>query len=172
MEIGPTNNQGFWGLSTEPSFDSELLAVWRFYAKLRMSLVDYIYTMAKTATETGMPVARPLFLEYPEQIESWNNWSTYKLGDDLLVSIIWEKGKTRQQVCLPSGETWIDLWNDKEYEGGQLLEVDAPPYQTPVFLRKGSTLELPDLNKLYTESVKNTSVKYKMSDLEIREDWK
>jgi hypothetical protein len=50
--------------------------------------------------------------------------------------------------------------------------VDAPPYQTPVFLRKGSTLELPDLNKLYTESVKNTSVKYKMSDLEIREDWK
>lgn len=172
MEIGPTNNQGFWGLSTEPSFDSELLAVWRFYAKLRMSLVDYIYTMAKTATETGMPVARPLFLEYPEQIESWNDWSTYKLGDDLLVSIIWEKGKTRQQVYLPSGETWIDLWNDKEYEGGQLLEVDAPPYQTPVFLRKGSTLELPDLNKLYTESVKNTFVKYKMSDLEIREDWK
>jgi alpha-D-xyloside xylohydrolase len=172
MEIGPTNNKGFWDLNSDPTYDNELIAVWRFYSNLRMSLIDYVYGVAKNASETGMPVARPLFLEYPEQEECWNNWETYKFGDDLLVSVIWEKGVTKQQVYLPSGETWIDLWNNKEYEGGQYIEVDALLYQTPVFLRKGSTLVLPDFNKLYEESVKVASVKYKMTDLEAKEGWR
>ena len=172
MEVGPTNNCGFWGMNYEPSFDQELLATWRFYAKLRMSLVDYIREYARVAGETGMPVARPLFLEYPDQPESWNVWSTYKLGDDLLVSVIWEKGKTSGKVYLPAGETWINLWDNQEYEGGKYIEVQAPLYQTPVFLRKGSTLKLPDFNTLYRESVEKTSVRYKMSDLEVKEDWK
>jgi alpha-D-xyloside xylohydrolase len=172
MEIGPTNNKGFWNLNSDPSYDNELIAVWRFYSNLRMSLIDYIYNLTKNASETGMPVARPLFLEYPEQKESWNNWETYKFGDDLLVSVIWEKGVTKQQVYLPSGETWIDLWNNKEYDGGQYIEANALPHQTPVFLRKGSTLVLPDFNKLYEESVKIASVKYKMTDLEAKEGWR
>jgi alpha-D-xyloside xylohydrolase len=113
-----------------------------------------------------------LFLEYPDQPESWNDWSTYKLGDDLLVSVIWEKGKTSGKVYLPAGETWIDRWNNQEYEGGKYIEVQAPLYQTPVFLRKGSTLKLPDFNTLYRESVGKTSVQYKMRDLEAKEDWK
>lgn len=171
MEIGPTNDRGFWGLSNEPSFDSELLAVWRFYAKLRMSLVDYLHNLAKTSSETGIPVARPLFLEYPEQPESWKDWRTYKLGDDLLVSVIWEKGVTKQQVYLPAGETWIDLWNNQEYAGGQYIEVNAQPFQIPVFLRKGSNLVLPDFNELYKESVALTSVRYDINKLEVEEKW-
>jgi alpha-D-xyloside xylohydrolase len=172
MEVGPTNNRGFWGMDSEPSYDHELLAVWRFYTNLRMSLVDYVHNMAKIASETGMPVVRPLFLEYPEQKESWNDWATYKLGDDLLVSVIWENGKTQQQVYLPAGETWINLWDNQEYQGRQYIEVDAPLHQTPVFLRKGSNLVLPDFNELYEESVAITSVKYQMSNLETQEGWR
>lgn len=171
MEIGPTNNKGFWDLNSEPSYDHELIAVWRFYSNLRMSLVDYIYDLAKNASETGMPIARPLFLEYPDQAECWNNWETYKFGDDLLVSVIWEKGATKTSIYLPSGETWIDLWNGREYEGGQYIDVDAPLYQTPVFLRKGSSLSLPDFNDLYAESVNAASVVYNMTDLETKEVW-
>lgn len=171
MEVGPTNNRGFWGLNGEPGYDNELMAAWRFYSKLRMSLVDYIHDLAKLARETGTPLARPLFLEYPEQEESWKDWRTYKLGDDLLISVIWETGKTSQKVYLPAGETWINLWDGQEYDGGQYLEVDAPLYQTPVFLRKGSSLVLPDFSELYAESVEITSLRHKMTDLEAREGW-
>ncbi|MGB8490562.1 MAG: TIM-barrel domain-containing protein [Bacteroidales bacterium] len=171
MEIGPTNNQGFWGMSTEPSFDSELLAVWRFYTNLRISLVDYLHDLAITSSETGMPVARPLFLEYPQQPESWKDWRTYKLGGDLLVSVIWEKGRTTQKLYLPAGENWIDLWTKQEYKGGQYIQVNALPYQTPVFLRKGSNLVLPDFKELYEESVVKTSVKPEISKLEALEKW-
>lgn len=171
MEVGPTNNLGFWGMNYEPSFDHELLAIWRFYAKLRMSLKGYASEMGDIACETGMPVIRPLFLEYPKQNQSWENWETYKFGNDLLVSVIWQEGKTNQQVYLPAGETWIDLWSNQEFKGGQYIEVEAQPYQIPVFLKKGSSLVLPDFNKLYQESVELTSVKYQMRDLELKEEW-
>ena len=171
MEVGPTNNTVFWDMNYEPSFDHELLAVWRFYTKLRMYLVDYIHHYAEVASQTGMPIVRPLFVEYPDQKESWKDWTTYKFGDDLLVSVIWQEGKKKQSVYLPGGQTWIDLWNNKEYIGGQYIEVDAQPYQTPVFLRKGSKLQLPDLNKLYEESVKITSTKFDMNKLESKENW-
>lgn len=171
MEVGPTNNRVFWDMDYEPSFDHELLAVWRFYAKLRMYLVDYIYRFAQVAGKTGMPIIRPLFLEYPEQKESWNDWTTYKFGDDILVSINWEEGKTKKSVYLPAGEIWIDQWTKKEYKGGQYIEVDAPDYKTPFFLRKGSNLELPDLNELYKESVEITKTKYDMKLLEAKEKW-
>lgn len=171
MEVGPTNNRGFWGMDSEPVFDQELLAAWRFYAKLRMSLVDYIHMEAKTAAETGMPVVRPLFLEYPDQPECRDDWSTYKLGDDLLVSVIWEKGKTQQKVWLPAGETWVNLWDNREYEGGKQIGVDAALHQIPVFLKKGSTLQLPDFQTLYKESAERATVRYKMAELEERERW-
>ena len=171
MEVGPTNNRGFWGMNYEPSYDHELLAIWRFYTKLRMSMVDYLHHYAEIASKTGMPIARPLFLEYSDQPESWNDWTTYKLGDDLLVSVVWENGKSNQKVYLPAGETWIDLWTNKKYEGGKYVVADAKPYQIPVFLKKGSSLVLPDFMQLYDESVKRTAVEYKMSDLETKENW-
>ena len=171
MEVGPTNNRVFWDMNYKPSFDQELLAVWRLYTKLRMDLVDYIHQYAEVANETGLSIVRPLFIEYPDQKESWKDWTTYKFGDDLLVSIIWEEGKTKQSVYLPAGETWVDLWNSKEYEGGKYIEVDAQPYQTPVFLRKGSKLQLPDLNKLYEESIEITSTRFDLNMLELKENW-
>lgn len=171
MEVGPTNNFGFWGMDYEPSFDTELLAIWRLYTNLRMDLVDYISEISDVACKTGMPVLRPLFLEYPDQKESWENWESYKFGKDLLVSVIWEKGKTNQQVYLPAGETWINVWTGKEYNGGQTINVDALFHQIPLFMRKGSTLNLPDLNKLFEESVEVTSEKYTMEDLEKKENW-
>ncbi|HPR32705.1 MAG TPA: glycoside hydrolase family 31 protein [Prolixibacteraceae bacterium] len=171
MEVGPTNNRGFWGMNYDPEFDHELLAAWRFYAQLRMYLIDYVHGLAQEARETGMPVARPLFLVYPEAKESWTDWTTYLLGNDLLVSVVWEKGVSQKAVWLPSGETWMDLWTGVEYSGGQTVNVQAEAYQTPVFLRKGSSLGLPDFSELYRESLEKTALRYSMETLEKMEQW-
>jgi len=171
MEVGPTNNRVFWDMDYEPSFDHELLAVWRFYTKLRMYLIDYIHHYAVVANKTGMPIIRPLFLEYPNQKQSWEDWTTYKFGDDILVSVIWEEGKTKKSIYLPKGEIWIDQWTKKEYKGGTFIEVDAPDYKTPFFVRKGSKLQLPDLNELYEESIVITKKKFDMNVLESKENW-
>lgn len=172
FEVGPTLNHGFWQMPGEPVMDTMLVATWRLYAKVRMELRPYLKTLVKEASETGTPVARPLFLEYPDQEEAWADWQSYLLGPDVLVRIIWEQGKTDTRVWLPAGETWMDAWDGgKEYQGGQYIEVKAPLYHTPVFIRKGSDLDLGDLNALWAESLEIASKPFDMAELEQQETW-
>ena len=173
METGPTSDRGFWNSIEEPTYDTALIATWRLYSIIRTEISGYIYDLAVEANETGMPVARPLFLEYPEQEEAWNDWQTFLLGSDILVSIIWEKGKTKHKLYLPEGSEWIDAWDtESSYTGGEYIEVKAPIYKTPIFIRSGSEIELGDLQEIYDESFKIASKKPDLSKLEKAEDWK
>ena len=173
MEVGPTRNRGFWNLADEPKHDTTLIATWRLYAKTRMKLIPYIKSLAVEANTTGTPICRPLFLEYPEQPEAWINWQSFLMGRDILVSVIWEEGKTEQEVWLPAGETWIDAWEQgKMYRGGRYLKVFAEPYKTPVFIRKGSDIDLGDLNALFRESLILAKKKPDLAAMEAEEGWK
>ncbi len=153
MEFGPTEDRAPWDMDTEPFYDTELIAIWRLYAKIHAGLADYSYKLAKEANETGMPVARPLFLMFPEQEKAWLNWQTYMYGNDILVSALWQKGTASFKCYLPEGTRWYDAWDkEKVYDGGQEIIVGTPLHKIPVFIREGSELNLGDLNKLYRES--------------------
>jgi len=154
MEVGPTRNRGLWDMMTEPSYDAELIAIWRLYATIHNRLADYSYGYAKDAHSSGMPVVRPLFLAFPDQKEAWKDWQTYLYGGDILVSAIWKKGTAQHTLYLPAGEVWIDAWEpSKEYAGGKCLTVDAPLHRMPIFIRKGSKVHLGDLQALYKDSL-------------------
>jgi alpha-D-xyloside xylohydrolase len=173
MEVGPTNNRGFWNNPEEPYYDVELIATWRLYAKIRMKLIPYLHSLAKEASITGTPVARPLFLIYPDQPEAWKDWQTYLLGPDILVSAIWQSGKEEHKLYLPAEEEWVDAWeNNKIYQGGQYIEVEAPKYKIPVFIRKGAAIDLGNLKELYQESQKIASRKPDLVELEKAEGWR
>jgi alpha-glucosidase (family GH31 glycosyl hydrolase) len=153
MEVGPTRNVAFWNMPREPRYDTELIAIWRLYARLHQRLIDYNYKYAQSATKTGTPIVRPLFLVDPKSSAAWTNWWTYLYGDDLLVSPIWEKGKRTQQVYLPTGSKWRDAWRpDRVYQGGQTVTVNAELHQLPLFVRVGSKVNLGDLNQEWKES--------------------
>jgi alpha-D-xyloside xylohydrolase len=154
MEVGPTRNLAFWNLPRTPSYDTELIAIWRLYARLHTRLADYSYKQAQEARNTGTPIVRPLFLADPKSSSAWSHWQTYLYGPDLLVAPIWEKGKRSQEVYFPSGSRWRDAWHpEKIYQGGQTAEVPAELHQIPLFIRVGSTLALGDLNLEYKEAL-------------------
>jgi alpha-D-xyloside xylohydrolase len=154
MEVGPTRNLAFWSLPRTPSYDTELIAIWRLYARLHTRLIDYSYQAAREAHQTGIPIVRPLFMVDPKSPEAWTNWQTYQYGPDLVVSPIWEKGKRTQDVFLPSGQQWRDAWHpEKTYKGGQTITVQAELHQIPLFLRVGSSVKLGDLSREYQESL-------------------
>lgn len=153
MEVGPTRNVGFWNLPREPKYDSQLIAIWRLYARLHERLADYSYQYAQEAAKTGMPIVRPLFMVDPKSRDAWANWWTYLYGRDLLVAPVWEKGKRTQQVYLPAGSSWRDAWNTRKvYRGGQTISVSAERHQLPLFIRVGSKVELGNLNQQWKES--------------------
>ncbi len=154
MEVGPTRNVAFWNTPRDPAYDDVLIAAWRLYGRLHQRLLDYSYTQARIAHDTGLPIVRPVFLADPANRASWENWWTYQYGPDLLVSPIWEKGKRTQKVYLPSGSTWRDAWNpEKTYRGGQTIETRAELHQIPLFVRAGANLPIGDLNREWQESV-------------------
>lgn len=153
MEFGPTENLAPWSMKKEPHYDAELIAIWRMYAKIHTALADYSHQLALEASQTGMPIVRPLFLHYPNQPKAWTEWQTFMYGPDILVSAIWEKGKKSVTCYLPAGDIWIDAWDhNRIYEGGQQVTVETPIERIPIFIRQGSSVDLGDLNALYVES--------------------
>jgi alpha-glucosidase (family GH31 glycosyl hydrolase) len=166
MEVGPTRNVAFWNLPREPKYDADLIAVWRLYARLHNRLADYSYAQAQAASRSGMPIVRPLFLVDSKASAAWTNWWTYQYGSDILVSPVWEKGKRDQEVYLPAGSRWRDVWQNKVYAGGQTITVKSEMHQIPIFLREGSKLVLGDLNKEWKESVEISAKKPDLKALE------
>ncbi len=153
MEFGPTEDRAPWDMANEPHYDTELIAIWRLYAKIHEALADYSHYLAKEAHETGMPIVRPLFLVAPDEKEAWSNWQTYMYGPDILVSAIWQKDISTYKVYLPKGSQWRDAWDsEKIYDGGQTVEIQTPLFKIPVFIRVSSTIDLGDLKALYKES--------------------
>jgi alpha-D-xyloside xylohydrolase len=173
MEVGPTNNLAFWSNPSEPKYNVELIATWRLYSKIRMKLIPYIEKAVKESNTKGTPIVRPLFLAYPEQKESWNDWQTYMFGPDILISAPFDTLSTKHKLYLPANEKWIDAWNpDVIYNGGKYIEVDAPLYKIPIFIKSNSKINLGNLNDLYRESIKLASKKPDLTLLEQKEGWK
>ena len=47
----------------------------------------------------------------------------------------------KRTIYLPEGSLWTNFDTEEIYEGGQVIEVDAPLSQIPVFARNGRKLK-------------------------------
>ncbi|MEM1096618.1 MAG: TIM-barrel domain-containing protein, partial [Bacteroidota bacterium] len=151
-EVGPTSNRAPWDMPTGPRYDAELVATYRLYTKVREAMQPYLQTLARAAHENGHPLVRPLFYHYPEDGTAWEVWDQFLLGPDVLVAPVITEGATEREVYLPSG-TWTDAWTGDAIAGPATVTAPAPMHQTPIYLRQGASLTLPDLNALYQESL-------------------
>ena len=61
-------------------------AICRKYLELRYQLMPYTYTLAWQAHRNGLPLMRPLVLNYPDDPRRWDLGTQYLWGDDLLVA--------------------------------------------------------------------------------------
>ena len=104
---------------------------------LRERMRPYIKDLMTEAHEKGSPVIRPLFYDTPEDPECWEIEDEFQFGPDVLVAPVLYAGMRKRQVYLPAGSIWTDLWTGKQYEGGAVIEADAPMEHIPVFTRNG-----------------------------------
>ncbi len=110
--------------------------------ELKYRLFPYLYTYSRRAHDTGLPVTRGLFMEYPDDTEAFRTDNQFMFGEELLVAPVLKKGERVKRVYLPEGE-WIDF-NDKKtvYLGGQTVAYRAPLSTIPVFVKKGSVIPM------------------------------
>ena len=113
----------------------------RRYGQLRMRLLSYLYTAAWEAHTTGMPLMRPLVMEYPADPNVWELGRQYLFGPDLLVAPVTRAGASHWPVYLPDG-VWYDFWTGERYEGGQAISVATPLDTIPLFARGGAIIPM------------------------------
>ncbi len=122
------------------SFGEENTPILCRYLFVRERLRPYIRGLMKAAHETGAPVMRPLFYDFPKDANAWRIEDAYMFGPDILVAPVMEKGVTERSVYLPEGASWTDASTGRTYEGGKTVIVPAPIDVIPVMLRDGKAL--------------------------------
>jgi alpha-glucosidase (family GH31 glycosyl hydrolase) len=120
---------------------SEVEAICRQYAELRYRLLPYTYTLAWQAHTRGLPLMRPLVMNYPDDPRGWGLGHHFLWGDDLLVAPVTREGATAWPVYLPAG-AWYDFWTGARYEGPGGITVEAPLDRLPLFVRAGAIVPM------------------------------
>lgn len=113
--------------------------IFREFAKLRMRLVPYIYSSLYQTHKTGLPVARALVMDYPDDTATYEVDNQFMLGESMMVAPV-EKGTSRE-VYLPEG-MWTDFWTDAVYEGGRKITCDVPLDRMPIFIKEGRVIPM------------------------------
>ncbi|MBY9080302.1 glycoside hydrolase family 31 protein [Paenibacillus sp. HN-1] len=117
------------------SYGEENYEIMKKFIGIRESMRDYTRQLMGEAHNTGAPVMRTMFYEFPEDAAAWDLNTQYMYGSDILVAPIVEAHATSRKVYLPQGPTWTDAHTGEEYQGGQWLEVTAQIDTLPLFLR-------------------------------------
>ena len=98
----------------------------RHFIETRYRLMPYLYTLAEEASRTGLPLVRPLFLEFPDAASDRHPLDVeltasaeFLLGPDLLIAPApWPDQLEDYPVELPSRD-WYDFWTG--------TKIPAPP---------------------------------------------
>jgi len=117
------------------SYGEENTAILEKFIRLREAMRPYIRSLMAEAHKHGRPVMRTMFYEFPHDKESWELQDQYMFGSKLLVAPIIYENNYEREVYLPEGDVWILVNDQKEYEGGKKITVQAPIDQIPVFTR-------------------------------------
>jgi len=123
------------------AYGPEIEAICRRYAELRYRLLPYTYTLAWQAHTLGLPLMRPLVLNYPRDPKTWTLDHEYLWGDDLLVAPVTREGATAWPVYLPEGD-WFDFWTGERHAGPGGVTLAAPLDRLPLLVRAGAILPL------------------------------
>lgn len=135
--VGDNNYREPW------RFSKEACEIFRYYDKLRYSLMPYIYEEARKCTYTGLPMMRALYLEYPDDRNVRYIDDEYLFGDNLLIApVLKPLSKTNiRQVYLPKG-SWVDYFTREKIESnGMWIKRKVDLKTLPIFVKSGTTLQ-------------------------------
>lgn len=142
-------------------------AIRRRFIETRYELLPYLYTLAEEASRDGVPLIRPLFLEFPDASPDRHPIdidlqasSEFMLGPDLLVAPPPFPDELDDYTVEFPAPIWYDFWSGEKVN---LLLPDPPPpgapdrsirysarvspslSQLPVYVRAGSILPIEPL---------------------------
>ncbi|XP_049637465.1 neutral alpha-glucosidase C [Suncus etruscus] len=111
--------------------------------RARYTLLPYLYSLFYQAHVASQPVMRPLWIEFPEELETFGVEDEYMLGSALLIHPVTEPKATMVDVFLPgSNEVWYDLKTFSLWQGACTVKIPVALDTIPVFQRGGSIVPI------------------------------
>jgi len=134
MEVGYVPNE-VW------SFGDVAYGIISRILMLREKLRPYIMSHMKIAHETGTPIMRPLFYDFPDDSHAFDIEDQFLFGSDILVAPVITQSTWSRTVYLPKGAAWTNAWTGAKFAGGAVISVAAALDEIPVFVREGCPVQ-------------------------------
>jgi alpha-glucosidase len=111
--------------------------------QLRYKLLPFWYNEFYNSSQTGLPIMRPMFLnyQYDENCYWRDSQFQFMVGEYLLVVPVLQSTDRFKKLYLPAGN-WYD-WNDnKIVAGGQWSTIEVPLNKIPIYLKEGAIIPM------------------------------
>ncbi|BDZ49618.1 alpha-xylosidase [Frondihabitans sucicola] len=119
-------------------FDEEAVDITRAFTTLKLSLMPYLFQAGVEAHEHGIPVMRPMTLEFDRDRAVEHLDAQYMLGPDLLVAPVFTADGT-VEFYLPNG-LWTDWFTGETVVGGR-WRTETHGFRTlPLYVREGAVV--------------------------------
>lgn len=119
-------------------YDEEAVDVVRYFTKLKLELLPYLYSSAVQTSRTGIPMMRSMVLEFENDRNCSYLDKQYMMGDSLLVAPIFnEEGKGI--YYLPEGN-WVNYFTGEETKGGYWREEHHGYLSIPLWVKANSII--------------------------------
>lgn len=133
--------------------------VYRRYASIRYSLIEYLYAEAHHAVEACSPMMRHLVMDFGDDPTVLNIDDQYMLGRNILVAGVFDNNPVRR-LYLPEGR-WLDWHTNEILEGSRWIDYPVPLEIMPIFLRFGTVTPLVE-PKNYVDEKPDEFIRWKI----------
>lgn len=124
------------GTHTPWSYDAETLRIYKRMSDIHRRAEPLIMRLWKRANRTGMPIASPLWLNYPNDGNAERQDQEWMLGRNVLVAPVVEKGAVTRTAYFPRG-CWRTA-DGEEFIGPRFAYVRARLAKLTYFIRCGT----------------------------------
>lgn len=152
MEMGPfipifRNHSNMYTRRQEPwAFGPRAEKIAKKSIELRYELLPYIYDLYYISHKEGLPIFRPMIMEYEKDMNLLNMREQFMLGENMIVAPVLYEGERSKTVYLPKG-SWFNYFTREKLQGGKWYKFPCELDEILVFVKEGSII--PTYNKKF-----------------------
>ncbi|MCX0366789.1 glycoside hydrolase family 31 protein [Clostridium perfringens] len=152
MEMGPfipifRNHSNMYTRRQEPwAFGPRAEKIAKKSIELRYELLPYIYDLYYISHKEGLPIFRPMIMEYEKDMNLLNMREQFMLGENMLVAPVLYEGERSKTVYLPKG-IWFNYFTIEKLQGGKWYKLPCELDEILVFVKEGAII--PTYNKKF-----------------------
>lgn len=147
MEMGPfipifRNHSNMYTRRQEPwAFGPRAEKIAKKSIELRYELLPYIYDLYYISHKEGLPIFRPMIMEYEKDMNLLNMREQFMLGENMIVAPVLYERERSKTVYLPKG-SWFNYFTREKLQGGKWYKLPCELDEILVFVKEGAIIPI------------------------------